>query len=262
VDLKQEICRVFCSDIAVSEFDGGYAIGTPYSNRVGDNVGIYAIAKDTGVFRLVDNALTMSVLESEGVILESQTRRKAFSDLLTEYGAEYDEESGELFVDGVNLKLLARSILSFSALLLRVNDLVWLSQEKTKSTFKEDVRSRIRSVFAKMVAISITEDEPVSDDLKEVVPDMVITAPGREPVAVFIATEDVRVWQAMHLRLIADLGETPMFVAAMLQRDNLITTRVRQLADNRLDAIPRYEAEPDVAIRRITRHVLGSHTVQ
>jgi hypothetical protein len=182
---------------------------------------------------------------------------RTFSDLLNEYGAEYDDETGELFIDSVSENSLAKAVLSFSAMLLRINDLSWLSQEKTKSTFKEDVRAKLRSALENVKIISIREDEPVSEALQEVVPDMVVAANGRDPVAVFFATEDIRVWQAMHLRLTADLGEIPILVAAILQRDNLITGRVRQLADNRLDAIPRYEAEPDAAIRRIMPQILG-----
>ncbi len=260
VTLKEEICNAFCSDIVLSEFDGGYAIGTPYSNRAGDKIGIYALEKEPNIFRLVDNALTIAFLEADGMTLDNPSRRKALDGLLQEYGAEYDEETGEIFIDGIKWIELARYVLSFSALLLRINDLAWLSQEKVRNTFKDDARVRIRNALEDVA--SIREDEPVSEALREVTPDMVITAKGRDPVAVFIATDDLRVWQAMHLRLIADYeAKTPVLVVAMLERDGVITSRVRAQADNRLDAIPKFEVEPEAAVQRVARQVLGHPVV-
>ena len=63
--LKEDICEAFCSTIQISEFEGGYAIGTPYANRAGDNIGIYAVFGAGDSFRLIDNALTVSFLEAE-----------------------------------------------------------------------------------------------------------------------------------------------------------------------------------------------------
>ncbi len=254
--LKKEICAAFCSDIRVSEFDGGYAIGTPYYSKFGDRIGIYALEKESNIFRLVDNALTISFLEAEGATLDSQTRRKALDDLLKECDAEYDDETGELFVDGVKREVLPQTILTFAAVLLRINDLTWMSQEKARSTFRDDVRARLRKAFEGTA--SIREDEPVSDALKDILPDMVIAVENRDPVAIFIATDDLKVTQAMLLRLIADYeSRTSVLVVAILQRDGLISRGVRQQADNRLDAIPRFEGEPDVAIQRVWKQVTG-----
>ena len=168
---------------------------------------------------------------------------------------------GEIYIDGVKRTELARKVLDFSALLLRINDLAWLSQERVKGTFKEDVRSLLRKEFEGKAVIK--EDEPVLENLKDVTPDMVIKAEGRDPVAIFIAADDLKVWQAMHLRLIADYEQhVNLLVVAMLERDGVITSRVRQQADNRLDAIPRFENEPNAAIQRSRlKQVLGRQSV-
>ncbi len=260
-DLKTAICDAFCSRIAVSEFEGGYAIGTPYKNRSGDNIGIYAVESDGNTYRLIDNALTIAFLEAEGATLDNPSRRRALDDLLKEYGgADFDDEMGEIHLDYVKKDELARRILEFSALLLRINDLAWLSQEKVRGTFREDVRALLRKEFDGKAVIR--EDEPVSESLREVIPDMVIGAGERDPVALFIASDDSKIWQAMNLRLIADYEHNASLqVVAMLEREGAISRHVRQQADNRLDAIPRFEGEPNAAIKKVVMQVLGRQAV-
>jgi len=255
-DLKKRICEAFCASVEAKRFNNGLAIGTPYSNRSGDRVGMYAIGPNGGPYRLIDNALTISFLESEGVNFDNASRQEALNNLLGEYGASYDQELGEIFIERVAEGDLPRQVLNFSALLLRINDLAWLAQERVKNTFREDIKEVFRKLFAGKA--EVREDEPVSDELSEISPDMVFLAPGRDPVAFFIATDDSKLWQAMHLRLIADYEKhVSLSVVAMLERGDALSAKMRAKADNRLDAIPRYEDEPDAAIQRVATEVLG-----
>ena len=41
--LKGEICKAFCEGIEVSNFDGGIAVSTPYRDRSGDKISVYAL---------------------------------------------------------------------------------------------------------------------------------------------------------------------------------------------------------------------------
>src|ERR1017187_361572 len=132
--LRDGICEAFCSEVEIAEFSGGLAIGTPYFNRSGDKIGIYALEAKGQRYKLIDNALTVSFLESDGVTLDNVTRRRVLTDLLGEYGAEFDDEMGEIYIDAVKEADLPKRVLDFSALLLRINDMAWLAQDRVKST--------------------------------------------------------------------------------------------------------------------------------
>ena len=254
--LKQKLCEAFCAGVEVRVFDRGLAIGTPYLDRGGDRIGAYAIGPEGGPYKIIDNALTVSFLEADGFKLENASRRQTLSDLLKAYDAQFDEETGEIYLEGVTEEALPKAVLNFSALLLRMNDLIWLASERVKSTFRDDIKELLRKEFAGKALIK--EDEPVSSELSEITPDMVFIAEGREPVALFIATDESKLWQAMHLRLIADYEKhVPLSVVAMLERESAVSSKVRIKADNRLDATPRYEDEPKIAIQRIATEVLG-----
>ena len=254
--LKERICAAFCEDVQAKPISNGYAIATPYKNRMGDRIGIYAISDDGGIFRIVDTALTVAHLEADGVTFDNATRQSNFFSLLSEYDAKYDPELGEIYIPEVKEDDLPRKLINFSLLLLRLNDMVWTTSERTKSTFRDDVRAALRKELADRA--KITEDEPVSDRLMEVAPDMVFHAPERDPVALFIATEESKLWQAMMLQMLAaHEAKEALVVVALIERQDRLSTKVLAKADNRLDAIPRYEDEPGIALQRIVREVVG-----
>lgn len=257
--MKEQICRAFCENVQVTAFSGGVAIGTPYQNFIsGDPIGIYALGPKAGVYRLVDNALTLAYLEAEGATMDAASRREALSQILEQYGAAYDEEMGEIFIDGVAEADLPKAVLEFSALLLRLNDLILLTVERVKNAFEDDVRAAIRDEMDKR-HIRYVEGQPVSADLADVTPDMVFYPNNRDPVALFIATNDAKLWQAMLLRVIADSERhLPLSVIAVLETETSVSQKVRVQADNRLDAAPRYRSGPSDTIQRIARVVVGN----
>jgi hypothetical protein len=259
MELKEKICRAFCQNVQVTAFKGGLAISTPYQNFLsGDPIGIYALGPKAGTYRLVDNALTIALLEAEGASLDAATRRDALAQILAQHSAAYDEEMGEIFKDGVSEEELPSAILEFSALLLRLNDLILLTVDRVKNAFEEDVRAAVRAEMDKR-QIRYTEGQPVSDELTGFTPDMVFYPVGRDPVALFIATNDAKLWQAMLLRIVADSEKhVPLSVIAVLETDTSVSQKVRLQADNRLDAVPRYRGGPDDTIHRITRVIIGN----
>lgn len=257
VGLKKSICEIFCSETKVSEFDGGFAVSTPYTGKDGDKIGLYVIGTSGGPYKIIDNALTVAFLEAGGATLDNESRRVAFSGLLAQYGAHYDEDAGELFIDGVYEEKLPRSILDFSALLLRISDLEWMSKERARSTFKDDVRAILHRELDGKVAI--TDNEPVSENFTDIVPDMSFYPEDREPIALFLISDDSRLWQAIHMKMVAHHEKhLELQVVALLERESAVTHRVRVQADNRLDSIPRYGDERDAAIARIVRVVTNS----
>lgn len=259
VNLKHLICKAFCEEVDVSLFEGGFAVGTPFFGKDGDRLGLYVLGKEGGPYRVIDNALTISFLESAGVNLDNEQRKIILNDLLSEYHAQYDDELGEIFIEAVSEAQLPKAIIEFSSLLLRLNDFLWLTNEKTENTFRDDIRALVHAALDGKA--EIRDDEPVSNELDEIVPDMVLTAKGRRPVALFIAQSDNKVYQAMQLKLIADYEKhIKLSVVALLEKDGSISTKVRNRADNRLDGIPRYELDKANAIQRVVREVVGEAT--
>jgi hypothetical protein len=261
--MKELICREFCAGLSVSELPNGYAISTAYNAPNGDPLGFYVIGPDDhGLFRVFEPGSLMPFLEASGASLEGATREEAFSALLHEYGATYESDSGEISLTHLDKEELPRATLDFLALLLRVQDLLLLTRERVESTFREDVVAALQERL-KGRAI-ITEREPVSPELTEEVPDLVMKAPERDPVALFIATSDKRVYQAMQLQMIAQYeAHLRVVVTAILDTEAAISQSLRQKADNRLDAMPRYRGEEKQAIQRIVREVIGGNiTIQ
>lgn len=253
---KKDICQAFCQFVEVSTFSGGLAVSTPYLNHLGDPIGIYLLGNDGGPYRIIDNAMTVAYLEAEGATLDSSTRQQAFVQLLNQYGASYDAENGELFIDAVSEAKAPKAILDFSALLLRLNDMLLLTPERAASTFTDDVKKALLGELSGNVPY--TEGEPVSDTIKEVIPDLTFYPEGRDPVALFIVTSEPKIWQAIHLRMVADHeAHVPLSIMAVLETDNSVTSSLRVQADNRLDAVPRFRNEPQQALKRMVTEIVG-----
>ena len=251
------ICREFCNSLSVREIRNGYAISTPYKNFLGDDLAFYALRNPEGEgFRLFDDGTIVPHLEAQGATLDNTTRLAALWDILNSYSAGYDDHRGELYMHVSGEQGLARAALDFMAIMLRVNDLLFMIQERAESTFREDVRNQVFAAFSGKA--NIVEAEAVTDDLSEIIPDMVIRAGERDPVALFIATSPTKLHEAIELHLLATHEHpTPIKVIAMLESDNSIAGKVRVRADNRLDAVLRFRSEEKAAIERMQREVFG-----
>lgn len=256
--MKKLICAEFCNSLSVTELPNGYGISTAYTQQNGDPIGFYAIGPDeNGNFRLLDGGAVVPMLEATGATLESQTRRSLFDALLAEFGAQFDADGMDLARLDVPEAELPSAALAFLGLMLRIQDLSYLTIERVESTFKEDVIRALRVEIGERAIIR--EEEPVSDALSEEVPDVVIEARGRSPVALFIITNAARLYQAIQLQMIAQYEvRTDLRVAAMLEHDGSVPSALRQKADNRLDAVPRYLKGERDAIHRIVREAVGA----
>jgi len=92
--MKEDLCKAFCNEISIKEVPIGLAVSTPFRRSDGDAITFYVVRNTTlpGIAHLEDDGETMPYLEACGVDFETQTRKKAFDMLLSEYGAEYDED--------------------------------------------------------------------------------------------------------------------------------------------------------------------------
>ena len=260
--MKEEICRAFCNEIFVKEVPAGLAVGTPFRRSDGDAIAFYVVRNSTapGIAHLEDDGQTMPYLQACGVDFETQTRRKAFDALLTEYGAQFDEGEGVIQTSNMREEDIPRAAISFVALLLRLYDFLLLTQEHVESTFKEDAAKSIKETVGNRAVI--TENIPVSDKLAEVIPDIVLRAPERTPVAVFLSQSATRVHEAIFLQMAALYeAKEPLSVIALLEEEGTLSRDMHRRARNRLAAVTSWEGDQGAAIQRIEREVIGTRAM-
>lgn len=256
-DMKEQICKAFCAELSVHEFGNGFAIGTPYENLSGEPLGFYAVGPDSdGLYRLMDDGTTIPFIEASGASLESETRSAAFYEILGEYHASYSDSERHLSIDRVAIEDLPARAIRFMALLLRMQDLLLMTRERVEGSFRDDALEKIRERFVGKAEIK--ENEPVSDDLSAVTPDMVVQARERQPVAIFIGNTVQKISDAVVLHLLAMYKlKKPVRVVAVLEEDGALPRKAEQRANNFLDAVPRFGGEGKEALDRIEREVLG-----
>lgn len=251
MNLQDQICKAFCADVRVNAFPGGFGVSTPFMNPLtGDTLGFYVVGPEGGRYRVIDDALTVIHLEAAGANFDTATRKQAFAGLLHEYGAEYDEHTGEIFIQDIPQAGVERKSLDFMALLLRVQDMQMLSRESVQTTFFDDVQARLNAVS--FDGYSFESKTPVSDNLSDVIPDFVLRRTDHRPVALFLGSTSEKLWQAMLLRSIArHEAKTQLSVVAMLENDTSATSRLRAQASNRLDAVTYFRGSENDAIERV-----------
>jgi len=260
--MKDELCEAFCNSISVREMKNGFAISTPYDDLKGEPLAFYALGPDDdGLFRIIDDGMTIPFLEASGVSLESETRFMALMGILNEYAASYSEAERQLYLPSLRREALADASMRFMALLLRIQDLALMTRDRVESTFREDVMDKLREKF--QLRASFRENEPVNTDLHSVIPDVVIQAEKKEPVAVFVATSGQKINDAVYLHMAATYEFHILIrVVAILQDDGgNIPFKLRQRADNYLDAVPRYVGDERATLDRVAREVFGRDTL-
>jgi len=258
--MKHELCKAFCDHLAVRQVPAGLAVSTAFTFAETEPVGFYIVGPDgLGRYRIEDDGNTIPLIEAEGIDLETQTRAEAVQELLSEYGASYDADRGELVTTYVSADQIPAAALKFVALLLRLQDLVLLTPERAASTFKEDATRAIRESLGSRAEIK--ENESIAEGI-EFPADLIIRAANRDPVAVFFAMSEQRVLEAVVAQMAVTYeAHVPCSVVALLEKDSSVTRKMRTRAANRLAAMPIFEGDQKAAIQRIEREVLGSRAM-
>lgn len=258
--MKDELCKAFCNELRIRDVPAGMAVSTTFNGLGGEPLGFYVVGPDdTGRYRIEDDGTTMAMVEVQGADLDNKTRADAFFSMLEEYGVEYREEEGELTTLPLRLEQVPQAAIKFLALLIRLQDLVLLTPERAASTFKEDASRAIRNSLA-ITGVEIKERESIAPTI-EFPADLLVRAPDRDPVAVFLAATEQRLLEAVVAQMAAiyEAG-TVCSVIALLDKDTSVTRKMRKHAANRLTAVTYFEGDESAAIKRIQREVLGSRS--
>lgn len=257
MNIGDQLCEAFCGTLQVTKVPAGYAVGVGHKGMDGDPVGFYVVGPDAHAkYKLQDDGLSVPTLEMNGVDLSNASRLAAFDSLRGEYGVEYDEESSEVWIDGVDAEQIGTAAIRFTAFLVRLQDMLLMSVERTASTFKEDALKTIRDVVGDRAKIQ--ERFIVSKELEEIPADVGITVPGRPPVALFFGITEARLYEALLMQAYAEKLGIKVSVMAMLETESSLTKKMRQRAMNHLDAVAVYRGGERDAALRIARPVIAS----
>lgn len=255
MSLQQRICKAFCAEVRVNPFRGGFGVSTPFADALtGDPIGFYVVGPQLGHrFKIMDDALTVARFESEGATLDSRQRMANFQELLSIYGGSYDEHTGELAIQDVLESDLEKKALDFMALLLRLQDMTQQTQERIKNTFTDDVAKRLNAL--NITGLSVQAGVPVFPNNKEVIPDFVLRNANHDrPLALFLARDNEKLWQAMHLQMVAEYEiEKPVAIVVLLESGSTGAQKMRDKAANRIDAVANWKGDEGAAINRILR---------
>lgn len=259
VGVKEALCQAFCGDLKLTDIPIGYAVTTTFRRDDGDSVAFYLVRDKTrpGIFRIEDDGTTIPFLEASGVEFATDIRAAALNALLEGHQIEFDEDEMLLHTGSLTEADLPRAAMRFLSFMLRINDFLLLTKDKVASSFKEDAA---RQIIERMEGkATVEQDAAVSPGLSDTLPDLVIRAPGRTPVALFFGSSPQRVNDAIFLQMQALYEvQEPVQVITLLERENVINHDLRRRAANRLAAVPIYRGDETTSINRIEREVLGS----
>lgn len=257
--MKEALCRAFCGDLRLAEVPVGFAVSTAFCRDDGDAVSFY-IARDAlhpNRFRIEDDGTTIPFLEASGVDFSTETRTDALSQLLSAYDVDLDETEMTIRTELLSESEIPAAAMKFVSFMLRVGDFLLLTRDKVTSTFKEDAMRMIHSKLDGRALVS--ENVPVSPAMGDNIPDMLIKAEGRRPIALFFGTSQQRVYEAILLQMQALYeAREDVAVIALLESDRVLSREVLRKATNRLEAIPTFRGDEIEAVHRITREALGA----
>lgn len=254
--MKDLLCEAFCDQLSVREVPAGLAVSTALNLSSGEPLGFYVLGPDSGGhYRIEDGGMTIPLIEAAGIDLDTQTRSEAIAALYEEYGAVYNTETSELSTPPISAAQIPQRALQFVALLLRLQDLILLTPERIASTFREDAIKAIKSVIGDRATIH--ENQSPASGI-EFPADLLIEAPRRPPVAVFMAMSEQRVLEAVVAQMAVTYeSKFDCSIIALLEKDSSVTRRMRQRALNRLTAMPIFEGDEQAAVLRIQQEVFG-----
>jgi hypothetical protein len=254
--MKEALCKEFCDQVRISTVPDGIAVGTSFIGPDGDPIGFFVIGpNENGLFRVEDSGSTVPILEASGADLDLPSRSQAFNELLAQYDVLYDENRGELKTHSLDEAAVPRAALRFLTLLLRLQDLIYLAREKAENTFREEATRDLQSTIGNRA--TLTQNDIVDESLKEWPADIVLRAPQRKPIAIFLVMENAKLYEAMLLQMNAELkAKVECTVIALLETPTSVSQRVLNQAMNVLTPL-HYRGDEKTAIGRIVRESLG-----
>ncbi|PXA95556.1 hypothetical protein DMC47_19280 [Nostoc sp. 3335mG] len=257
--MKEELCQAFCAQLHVEKLLSGWAVRTPYRLPDGDPVMFFIMTQGDNA-RLEDDGATVGLLEAAGVSLDKRgARYQAFSALLDQHGATYDEAEGVIRTDPLPLADVAAASVSFTALMLRVHDLALLTVERVRQSWQDDAMRDLHSRFDPIARVE--ENVPVHPHVGALPADAVIRLPNEPPIAIIMGTTNAKGLQALVLKMELEKyqgQDIPVILLVERAKDNPLAEGTYALAQSRLNGVHTYRGAEAEAISAISRLVPGT----
>lgn len=257
MDIKNNLCQSFCDSMSVTKIPVGYAVGTSYEGVDGDHIGFYVVGpNDLGQYHVQDDGLTIATLEALGVDLDNKSRKAMFSELRDQYAIFFEADTGELKTVSVSAAVIGQTAIRFMAFMLRLQDLLFTTNERVTSTFKDDVVKILSEVLDGRA--ELIPNYVLTQKLEEYPADLGIISKGRRPIALFFGVSEVRILEALLLQSNAEKIGFTCSVVALLETDDFISKKSRARANNHLAAVPVFKEDQYASCRRVVRDLLES----
>jgi len=192
-----DICKAFCQPIALHSLPIGYALRTPYRGTDCDPITI-CIRRDDAAseerFRLEDDGQTIGFLEASGVDFDTDSRFTALAEMLREHDAYYDQDEVLIHTQYLDPSEIPSACVRFTALLLRLNDLLLLAPGRVRRTFFEDVVELVKDQFGE-TAVQLRA--PLNAAMKDYIVDIIVRSPDGRTLAIYAATSETKALEAL-----------------------------------------------------------------
>lgn len=262
---KERLCAAFCEELELRKVPAGLAVKTAFQTVDGDAIGFYIVRspRDSALFRLEDSGQLVPLLEAYGLDMrpgQGGNRGLIFDQILSEYHAQFDKESRELHTDYMPEEMLPAAALRFVAMLLRLQDLVFLHPRTVESTFREDATKAILERFKEVKGAAVSFDAPISESLANYQADSVIRVVNRPPVAVFYGNSDFRVNEGLILKMESVIDQIACVVTLLLEtpKPNTVSDRILTRATNRVDDVLVFRGDQKQAMDRLYAIATGN----
>lgn len=236
IDFAQQICSAFCDELQVHPVPTGYAVSTVFTDASGDRITFYVV-EDADGYRLEDDGDYLATLIARDMPFDQGSRGKLLDAILAEGQAYWDRDTYEIRTAAFASSNLSRRAIAFLSALIRTRDLMFLSRERVRSAFKEDVIAALRERLGD--SIEIEEGVAPRPELKDFPADLVLrpTRGYGKVVSVYLAGTSDKLNEALvawldHGQRYDDLGMIAVLEDAELR--NISRLRYQRAANRRL----------------------------
>jgi len=252
--LEKALCSTFCSSIRVNSVPFGYAVSTAFKDGAGDSLGFYVTVGEDG-YRIEDSGDFLSRVIASGIDIENTNRGALLKNILHAGGAFWDVDTYEIKTPHFNEKDLPKRMIDFLSSLIRARDIELVTREVVRSTFKEDAIAAIQAKYSDVA--DFNENKPINEYFAEFPSDLnIIPKIGQKSAAVFFATNDNKLDQALLLQQAAQLKHCKNFViVAMIEKMQVLSERKFQRVVNRPIITPIFRGDEENAITRIGEEI-------
>lgn len=205
MNLQHQICKSFCDGFRVKEVPKGYAITSPFT-WLGDEPLVFYANKKENKVRFEDSGASLLYLEDVAGDLTSDIRMETIRDLAKQHGVNYDDDSVIFSSQWFNQEDVGKGVISFLSFMNRLQDMQFLSREKTENLFREDLVDTINSHFKDGYVVHERRD--ISPNGAGYIADILISSVNGNSAAIYAATAEVKVLEAL-------------LASELIRRDNL-----------------------------------------